>query len=259
MKNLHDLYCQRDLLIAWTLRTIRARYQQSILGGVWAVVQPAATVAIFSIVFTRFVKIDTGGVPYVLFSFATMVPWTLFSASLSDMVNSLVDNMGLVTKIYFPREILPLAAMVARLLDFGIATGVLIILMLYYRIPLLVTGWLYFPLILTIQIVLSVGLGLFGAALNVFFRDIKHLITLGLQIWLYASPVIYPVSAVPEKYRSIYFMNPMVGVIEAYRSTLLHAAAPQASLLWSAVAALCLLATGYWFFKKVEFQFADIV
>jgi lipopolysaccharide transport system permease protein len=254
-----SLFSRWDLLFAWTLRTVRARYQQSILGGVWAIVQPAATVAIFSVVFTHFVRVDTGGVPYVLFSFATMVPWTLFSASLIDMVNSLVDNMTLVTKIYFPREILPFAAMLARLLDFGIATAVLAVMMVYYRVPLFEIVWLYLPVILIIQIGLAVGLGLAGAALNVFYRDIKHLVTLGLQIWLYASPVIYPVSVVPEGVRRIYFINPMAGVVEAYRSVLLHSKPPEINLLWSAFSALALLAIGYWLFKRVEFQMADVV
>jgi lipopolysaccharide transport system permease protein len=258
-QGINSLFSQGELLLAWTMRTVRARYQQSLLGGVWAVVQPAATVAIFSVVFTRFVRVDTGGVPYVLFSFATMVPWTLFSASLTDMVNSLVDNMTLVTKIYFPREILPIAAMLARLLDFGIATTVLVVMMVYYRVPFFETVWLFLPVILLIQIALAGGLGLAGAALNVFYRDIKHIIPLGLQVWLYASPVIYPVSVVPERLRGIYFMNPMAGVVEAYRSVLLHSKPPEIYLLWSAFSALALLAIGYWLFKRVEFQIADVV
>lgn len=258
-KRFNAILMYRDLLLAWTWRTVRVRYQQSFLGGFWAVIQPAAAVAIFSIVFTRFIKVDTGGVPYVLFSFATMVPWTFFSTSLTDMINSLVENMGLVTKIYFPREILPLSVMLARLLDFGIATGVLLVLMLYYRVPLFEPAWLYIPLILLIQIGLVLGLGLMGAALNVFYRDIKHLIILGLQIWLYASPVIYPVSLVPERLRSLYFVNPMAGVVEAYRRVLIHAQAPDGHLLWSAFLALAVLTFGFWFFKRVESQFADVL
>jgi lipopolysaccharide transport system permease protein len=259
MKRLNTLFTYRDLLFAWTWRTVRARYQQSLLGGLWAVIQPAAAVAIFSVVFTRFVKVDTSGVPYVLFSFATMVPWTFFSSSLTDMVNSLVENMGLVTKIYFPREILPLAVMMARLLDFGIAVVVLVILMVYYHVPLFEVVWLYIPLILLIQVGLVLGLGLMGAALNVFYRDIKHVIVLGLQLWLYASPVIYPVSVVPERLRSLYFVNPMAGVVEAYRSVLIHAKAPDGHLLWSAFLALVVLVLGFWFFKRVETQFADVL
>jgi lipopolysaccharide transport system permease protein len=265
LSHLHDIAgiprygMHLELLQAWTGRIVRARYQQSILGGLWAIIQPASAVAIFTVVFTRFVKVDTGGVPYVLFSYATLVPWTLFSNCLNDMVSSLVDNMGLVTKIYFPREILPTAAMLARLLDFGIATGILAILMVFFRMPLFQASWLFLPVILAVQVALTLGLGLLGAALNVFFRDVKHLFTLGLQIWLYASPVIYPVSSVPEQWRFFYFLNPMAGVVEAYREVLLFNRLPNSSLLWSAFLAAAVLILGFRFFKSVEFQFADVV
>ncbi len=253
------LFQARDLLEAWTWRIVRARYQQSLLGGLWAVIQPAATVAIFSVIFTRFMRVDTGGVPYVLFSYATLVPWSLFSTSLTDMVNSLVDNMNLVTKIYFPREVLPIAALLARLIDFMIASAVLVVLMVLYAVPPYLQGWAYLPLILVIQIALGLGLGLAGAALNVFYRDVKHVITLALQVWMYASPVIYPSTMVPEQYRTLYFINPMAGVVEAYRDVLLYQKLPGDYLIWSAAAACASLVIGYWFFKRVDFQFADVV
>ncbi len=259
LTNARNLIQAKDLLLAWTSRTIRARYQQSLLGGLWAIIQPTATVAIFSVIFTRFMHVDTGGIPYVLFSYATMVPWTLFTTSLSDMVGSMVDNMNLVTKIYFPREVLPIAAMLARLLDFGIASLVLVVLLIYFRTPVFLMGWLFLPFILAIQIALALGLGLIGAALDVFYRDIKLLITLGLQIWLYASPVIYPVSSVPEQFRPFYFLNPMAGVVQSYRDVLLYETLPGTYLIWPAVASLAILILGYWFFKRVEFQFADVV
>jgi len=257
--NLDNLTAYRDLLLAWSGRIVRARYQQSILGGLWAIVQPAATIAIFSIVFTRFVKVDTAGVPYVLFCSATLVPWTLFSASLADMVNSLVDNMGLVSKIYFPREILPLAATLARLLDFSIAAAVLLVLMVYFGMPIFGAAWLYLPAIIAIQVALALGLGLTGAALNVFYRDIKHLVPLGLQIWLYASPIIYPASVVPERLRPFYFINPMASVVEAYRAVLLYGRAPDSYLLGAGLVSFGILLMGFWFFKRVELQFADVV
>lgn len=256
---LKTLYTHRDLLAAWTLRTIRSRYQQSLLGGLWAILQPAARVAVFSVVFTRFIPVDTGSVPYVVFSYTAMVPWLLFSTSVSDMVESLVVNMNLVTKIYFPREILVIAAMLARLLDFGIAFGVLLLLMLYYRLLPFALGWLYLPVILATQLALALGLGLAGATLNVFYRDIKHLVTLGLQLWLYATPIIYPVSLVPERFRSLYFLNPMAGVIEAYRAVLLYEALPGPYLFTSVLTAPVILVVGYWLFKRLEPQFADVV
>ena len=254
-----QLAAHRDLLGAWTLRTIRARYKQSIIGGLWAILQPTASTLVFSLVFTYFVKIDTAGIPYIVFSYVAMVPWTLFTTSISDMVDSLVGNMNLVSKIYFPREILPIAALLARLLDFGIAVALLLLLMFYYRIPFLTPNLLYLPLILAIQVALALGLGFIGAALNVFYRDVKHLIALGLQIWLYASPIIYPVAKVPAWLRPYYFVNPMAGVIEAYRVVLLNQQAPGASLFTAVVVALVVLAAGYLFFKQVEFQFADVV
>jgi lipopolysaccharide transport system permease protein len=256
---LKSWHTYRDLLFAWTGRTIRARYQQSILGGLWAIIQPIAMVLVFTIIFTLFLHVDTGGVPYGLFSYTAMVPWTFFTASIIDMVDSLVINMNLVSKIYFPREILPIAAMLARLLDFGIASGVVALLMVYYRIPLFGPSMLYLPLIVLVQLALTLGLGLAGAALNVFYRDVRHLFALGLQLWLYATPIIYPVSLVPERLRPFYFLNPMAGVIESYRAVLLHGQLPGDYLLVSALVSMLVFMLGYWFFRRVEFQFADIV
>jgi lipopolysaccharide transport system permease protein len=259
LTNFAALYNKRELLLAWIMRTIRARYQQSLLGGLWAIGQPAATVAIFSIVFTRFVPIDTGGPPYVIFSFTAVVPWTFFAAGIVDMVTSLVANMNLVTKIYFPREILPMAALFARGLDFLIGITVLLILLIFYRQPLFLLGLLYLPVIILIQLALALGLGFIGAALNVFYRDIQYLISLIIQIWFYASPIIYPVTRVPESIQPFYFLNPMAGVLEAYRAVLLYERLPGPYLWLSAAVSLTVLAFGYWFFKRVEFQFADVV
>jgi lipopolysaccharide transport system permease protein len=253
------LMTHRELLIAWTIRTIRARYQQSLLGGLWAIFQPAATVAIFSVIFTVFIPVDTGGIPYIVFSFTAMVPWTLFSSSITDMVDSLVSNINLVSKIYFPREILPISGLLARLLDFFIASIILFLMILIYRLPIFFPGLLVLPLILTIQLSLALGIGFFVSASNVFFRDVRHLVTLGLQLWLYASPVIYPVSAVPPSFRPLYFLNPMAGAIEAYRSILLYQRMPDYYLLFSAGSAFFLLILGYWYFKRVENQFADVI
>ena len=173
----------RGLLWSWTARNVRARYQQSILGWLWAIVQPAAQVAIFSVVFTWIVRVDTGGTPYVLFSYVGIVPWTLLAMSLPDMANSLVDNLALVTKIYFPREVLPLGAMFARLLDFVVAAALIVVLLVYYHVPPFLLGWLFLPLILLIELALIIGIGLACAALNVMFRDVRSLLVLGLQLW----------------------------------------------------------------------------
>ncbi len=253
------LYDYRDLLFAWTGRIVRARYQQSILGGLWAIVQPAATVAIFTVLFTRFLRVDTGGTPYILFSYAAMVPWTLFSASITDMVESLVTNMNLVTKIYFPRDILVLAALLARLVDFAIAFSILIVLLALYQVAVNPPALLLLPALLAVQLALALGIGLIGAAVNVFYRDVKHLVALGLQIWLYATPIIYPATLVPEHLRGVYFLNPMAGVIQGYRAVLLGGDLHAPYLVVSVVAAALVLGFGFWFFKRMEHQFADVV
>jgi len=241
------------------MRIVRARYQQSILGGLWAILQPAAMVVIFTTIFSYLIRVDTKGVPYVIFSYTALVPWLLFSTSISDMVESIVSNMNLVAKIYFPREIVVISALLARLLDFIIAFSMLIVLMLYYHMPVFTTNWLILPLILLVQLALTLGLGLAGAALNVFYRDIRHLVTLILQLWLYATPIIYPVSVVPERFRQLYFLNPMAGAIEAYRAVIIHNNLPDSSLVLSAAIGIISLILGYWFFKKVEYKFADVI
>jgi len=249
----------RDLVWAWTVRTLRGRYQQSALGWLWAIVQPVATVAIFAVVFTRIVPVDTGGVPYILFSYSAVVPWTLLSTSITDMAMSLVQNMNLVGKIYFPREALPIATLLARLADFGISFILLIILVIIFRIPVSFIGLLYLPIIFLIQLALILGLGIGSAALNVFYRDVDPLLKLIIQVWFYASPILYPISLVPEKWRWLYFLNPMAGILAAYRDVLIYNQLPGNYLLPSAIVSLLIFVVGYWFFKRVEFQFADII
>jgi lipopolysaccharide transport system permease protein len=256
---LPPIYHSRELLAAWTKRSIRARYQQSLLGWLWAIVQPVASVAIFSIIFTRFVPVDTGSIPYPVFSYVAVAPWTLFSTSLNDMTVSLVYNMALVTKVHFPREILPVAAMLARLLDFAVSAAVMFLLIFFYQVPVFGPGLLFFPLIVLVQLILILGIGLFAAAANVFFRDVQPLLALTVQVWFYASPIIYPVTMVPEQYRFIYFLNPMAGIIDSYRKVLLQQSLPDQSLLISAVGAVIILILGYQFFKRVEYSFADII
>jgi len=257
--NIQQLFSTKDLIWAWTYRTIRGRYKQSVLGGLWAIIQPVATVAIFSIIFTLFIPVDTGDIPYPVFAYTAMVPWILFSSSVTDMVDSLVGNMNLVSKIYFPREVLPIAAMLARLVDFAIGYAVLLLLILFYRVEIDLLAWLFLPVVLMIQLALSLGLGLFGGALNVFYRDTRHIFVLGLQIWMYATPIIYPVTAIPKELLPFYYLNPMAGVIEAYRSILLHQQLPGPYLMISATMAFLSFLFGYWFFKRAEFQFADVV
>jgi lipopolysaccharide transport system permease protein len=259
LENIQSLYKHRDLLFNWTYRIIRGRYQQSLLGGLWALIVPTVTAVIFSVIFTFFIPVNTGKIPYLVFSYTAMVPWTLFSSSVTDMVDALTGNMNLVSKIYFPREILLISALLARLVDAAIAFSLLAVLMLFYKMSVNIAGLLFLPLILLIQIAFSLGIGFIGGALNVFYRDIRHIFVLGLQLWFYASPIIYPVSAVPEKLQAIYYLNPMAGVLEGYRAILLYQNLPGTSLLFSAGVALLILVLGYLLFKRVEFQFADVI
>ena len=256
---LKDLYLAKDLLFAWTGRNIRGRYQQSALGWLWAIIQPVAVVIMFTLIFTRIVPIDTGDTPYIIFSYVAIVPWTLLSTSLADMSGSLVANMNLIKKIYFPREAIPMAAMLARLMDAGIAAILIIVLMIIYEMPLYIPGLLFLPVILAIQLILILGLGLALSALNIFYRDVQSLLTLGIQIWFYASPIIYPVTLVPENLRTLYFLNPMAGILESYRDVLIRAKMPGIYLLPAAVIAVIVFLIGYWAFKRVEFKFADVV
>lgn len=262
MSYVAELYLHHELLWAWTSRTVRARYQQSALGVLWTIAQPVAQVAIFTVIFTLILPVDTGDIPYPVFNFVAMSPWLLFNTGVADMVTSLVINMNLVTKIYFPREILPLAALLARLLDFAISLGLVFILIVAYGMPIHVMGWLLVPFVTLILMALALGLGFIGAALNVFYRDVQHVFTLVFRIWFYLSPIIYPIDRVeqlPGVVQRVYFLNPLVGVFEAYRDLLLYGRLPGPSLLTATIVSLTVLLVGYWFFKRVEIQFADVV
>ncbi|MCL5999493.1 MAG: ABC transporter permease [Chloroflexi bacterium] len=256
---LSELYRYRDLLWMWTLRDIKVRYKQSLLGAAWAIVQPLSLMLIFSVIFSYFVKVPTEGIPYPVFSYSAVLPWTFFAASISFAVPSLVQNMSLVTKIYFPREILPMSAVGASMVDFLIACGVFAIMLVLYDIPFRVTLVLA-PVLLLIQVFFTLGIVLFSSALNVFYRDIRFVVPLLVQLWMYVSPVIYPVTTVPESLRGLYMLNPMAGLIEAYRAIALRGSWPQWEYLAiSAAVAVVVFILGYAYFKRVEWQFADLI
>jgi lipopolysaccharide transport system permease protein len=248
----------RELIWSWTLRTIRARYQQSVLGWLWAIAQPAAHVAIFTLVFTQFVRVDTGGIPYILFSYVALTPWLFLSTALTDMCNAIVDNLRLVTKIYFPREILPIAAMLARLMDFCVASLLIVVLVAYYQVPVHGAQLALFPIVLAVQLMLTVGVGLVFAAANTLVRDVRPLLVLLLQVWFYLSPIIYPVTAVPERLQGVYALNPVVGIVEAHRAIWLAQPFPWDWLGVSTAISLASVVVGYVFFRKCEAVFADI-
>ena len=243
----------------WTGREIRVRYKQSLLGVGWAIIQPLVLTVVFTLVFSRIMQVNTGGVPYPIFAYAALVPWTFFATSLSFGIPSLVNNLNLVSKIYFPREILPLANIGAALLDFAMAGLVFAGMMLVYQIPVTLYILWVIPL-LVIQTILTAGVVLLGSAAIVFFRDVRFVIPLLIQVWMYASPVIYPTDLIPPAYLSLYFLNPMAGIIDGYRRVLVLGQAPNIpALLTATLISLALLFLGYFVFKRSEPLFADLI
>jgi lipopolysaccharide transport system permease protein len=249
----------RDLLITWTFREFKVRYSQSFLGALWAILQPLSLMLVFSVIFSLFLKVPTDGVPYPVFAYVALLPWTFFSNSISFAVPVLVNNMNLVSKIYFPREVLPFATILVALIDFFIATLVFVALLIIYRTPLTWTI-IFVPLLLLIQIIFTFGICLIGAAVNVFYRDIRFIIPLALQILMYLSPIIYPVTSVPEKYRGFYFLNPMAVLIDSYRRVVLFNTLPDwPYLILALVESVILALAGYAYFKHAEKEFADLI
>jgi lipopolysaccharide transport system permease protein len=256
---LTELLEAHELLITWTMRDFKVRYSQSILGAAWAILQPLSLIVIFSVIFSVFVKIPTDGIPYPVFAYTAVLPWTFFANSVNFAIPSLVNNMNLVSKIYFPRETLPLSAIIVSFIDFLIGISILVLLIVIYRVPIGPTVLLV-PLVLLVQMILTFGISLAGSAVNVFYRDIRFVIPLALQVWMYLSPVIYPASAVPQRLRPVYFLNPMATLIDSYRRVVLFNQPPNWLYLGlAAVIACSLTSLAYRYFKHAERKFADLI
>lgn len=256
--NVSELIHYRDLLWFLTIRGIKAKYAQSILGVSWAVIQPLFSTVVFTIVFGNLAKIDSNGVPYFLFSFCALVPWTFFSATLTDSANSLVANASMISKVYFPRMVLPLSSILSKGVDFTIALIVLIIFLISYQF---MPSWqvVYLPWALLVLLMTSLGIGMLLSAMAVQYRDVKHAMTFGVQLLMYAAPVVYPTSNVPEPYQQWYVFNPMVGVIESFRSVFLGTIAfPYEWLAWGTLTSSMLFVFGLFYFRKMERVFADV-
>lgn len=259
LTHLKILFSHHELLINIALRDIKARYKQSLLGVAWAIIQPLSLMLIFTAVFSKFLHIQTGDTPYPVFSYCSLLPWSFFASSLTFAIPSLINNSNLVSKIYFPREIFPIASVLACLLDFLIAGILFIFMMFYYHIQL---SWCIFfvPFIVCIQILFTMGIAFFGSAVIVFFRDVRYIVPLGIQIWMFATPVVYPTSIVPAKYLSIYMLNPMAGIIDSYRQVILYRELPDIRYLGLALLISVLsFSMAYCFFKRVEMKFADVI
>jgi lipopolysaccharide transport system permease protein len=256
---LRELWEYRGLLYFFVWRDIKVRYKQTILGGLWAVIQPLFTMVIFSLVFGRLAGIPSEGVPYPLFSFAALVPWQFFQSGMTQASESIVSNSGLVKKVYFPRLTIPIAAVLSGLADFAMAFGVLLILMAYYQVAPPIQA-LFLPLFLLLAFVTALAVGLWLAGLNAKYRDIRYTLGFLVQALLFLTPVAYPSSLIVEPWRTLYALNPMVAVVEGFRWALLGTESISLAMtLVSGAAALALLFGGAFYFRRLERTFADVV
>lgn len=256
---LRELWEYRELLYFLTWRDIKVRYKQTVLGAAWAVIQPLFMMLVFSLFFGKLAGVPSDGIPYPVFAFCGLLPWQLFANSLTQASNSLVGSQNLITKVYFPRLVVPISAVLGGVVDFAIAFVLLLAMMFYYGI---VPGWqiVVLPGLVLLVVLASLGVGLWLSALNVQYRDVRYTISFLVQFWLFATPVAYPSSIVPEKWRVLYALNPMVGVVDGFRWALLgKPGSPGVPLLISMIVVVLLLIGGLYYFRRMEQQFADIV
>ncbi len=257
--NLKELADYSELLYFLVWREIKVRYKQTIIGAGWAVIQPVATMLVFTLFFGKLAKIPSGGVPYPLFFYAALLPWTYFAGALSGATSSVVENQRVITKVYFPRVLLPLSAVFSGLVDFAIALVLLTGMAIYYRVtpgPCLV----FLPAFLLLAMFTAFGAGLWLAALNALYRDVRYVMPFLVQFWLFASPVAYPSTLVPERWRPLYGLNPMAGVIDGFRWSVTGQNPPSPGLVAaSTCAVLAMLIGGLWYFRRVEETVADVV
>jgi len=256
---LRELWEYRELFYFLTWRDIKVRYKQTLLGSAWSIIQPFMTMVVFSIFLGHLSKIPSDGIPYPIFTYAALVPWTVLAKSLGRSSNSLIDNSHLIKKVYFPRMIIPITSILANVIDFILAFIVLLFMMLYFQIaPTQNVIWL--PFLFLLALVTSAGVVFWLSALNVRYRDVAYTTQFLTQLWLFATPIAYPSSVIPEDWRACYAINPMVGVVEGFRWALLKTdTAPGPMIFVSALVAVLLLLTGAFYFRSVEKTFADVV
>jgi lipopolysaccharide transport system permease protein len=256
--DLHELWSYRELIATFTLRDVKLRYKQTALGVLWAIIQPLFMMLIFTFFFGRLAKIPSDGIPYPLFVLAALLPWTLFAEGLTRSTTSMVTNATILTKVYFPRLVMPLAGILSPLVDFFFSILILVVMMAYYGfVPALTIVFL--PLFILLALATSLGIGLWLSALNVLYRDFQYTVPFIIQLWLFASPVVYPASLVPESLRFLYGLNPMAGVIEGFRWVLFGTPMPGAMMLVSVGVVLILLISGAFYFRRMEQYYADVV
>ena len=257
--NLGELWDYRELLYFLIWRDVKVRYKQTAIGAAWAILQPFLTMVIFSVIFGELVRVPSDGVPYPVFSYAALLPWTFFATALNRSSASLVYDANLISKVYFPRLIVPIAAVLAPMVDFAIAFTILLGMMLFYGIvPGAVA--LTLPLFLGLALLTALGLGFWLSALNVKYRDIGYVIPFLIQVWLFVTPVVYPSSIIPERWQWLYGLNPMAGVVEGFRWSLLNTgSAPGTLIIVSATVVVVLFVGGLFYFRRMENEFADVV
>jgi len=256
--DLKEVWEYRELLQTFVVRDIKVRYKQTALGAAWAVIQPLLMMVVFTLFFGKLAKIPSEGIPYPIFSYAALLPWTLFAEGLTRSTGSMISNAGIMTKVYFPRLILPISGVVSPMVDFAIAFVILLGMMLYFGFyPTVNIIWL--PAFILLALATSLGVGLWLSALNVQYRDFQYTVPFLIQLWLFASPVVYPSTLLPEPYRMIYGLNPMAGVIEGFRWVLLGTSPPSSLIVVSVVAVIAILISGAFYFRRMEKTFADVV
>ncbi len=256
---LKELWQHQELLFSLTAREIKVRYKQTILGALWAIIQPLCLMIVFTIIFSKFAKLPSDGMPYPIFSYCALLPWTFFSTSLSFAMASLVSNADLVSKVHFPREVLPLSCVIVAIIDFFVSALIFILMMVIYKIPVTIYA-LYIVPIFIIQVIFTVAVVLLISAFNACYRDVRYALPLVIQVWMFISPVIYPESIVPEKIRFFYMLNPMAPIISGYRRALLQGVAPDLYSLGIAFFISVVLAVlAYVYFKRIEIRLADII
>jgi lipopolysaccharide transport system permease protein len=257
--DLPELWAYRELLYFFVWRDIKVRYKQTVIGAAWAVLQPLMTMLVFSLFFGKLAKIPSQGLPYPIFYYCALLPWMYFSTAIQGATSIVVDHQRVITKIYFPRVVLPIAAVLSGLLDFAISFVALLGLMVYYRMmPATAVIWL--PAFTLLAILTALGVGLWLSALNALYRDVRYVVPFLVQFWMFASPVVYPSSLVPEKWRLLYGLNPMTGVIEGFRWALTgHGQPPGIMLAASAAAVILLVLSGLLYYHAVEGTMADVV
>ena len=258
--NLRDLWRYRELIYFMTWRDLKVRYKQTLLGASWAILRPFLTMIVFSIFFGNLAKVPSDGIPYPIFAYTALLPWELFASALSQASRSLVQNTNMVTKVYFPRMILPISSILAGVVDFLIAFVVLIGMMIFYKITPTVNIWTL-PLFILLALITALGVGFWLAALNVLYRDVNYVTPFLTQFWMFITPIAYGSSLIPENWRFLYAINPLSGVVDGFRWALLgnQQSAPGPTLILSSLIAVVVLISGMFYFRRMERQFADKV